>query len=204
MVQFLAAHNIPLVSSMFPDSCRFHCKHTKTKAIICGALDPYLKVPVVELTRSTFYNLLCDESNERSDEVKLLTVLVRLFHAKPGIDATRHLDTVSITDLSADGIYSALINTLDKYQLPLNNLFSFTSDMCNVMKGARSGVGLCVKAATKCLPLKVDIMIDVYYHFHYSVNRKISLHEYSEFCSTEYQSIVKLGGSHLENLYKAC
>ena len=53
---------------------------------------------------------------------------------------TRHLDMVGITDLSADGIYTALISTLTKYCLLLDKLLSFTSDTCSVMKGAKSGV----------------------------------------------------------------
>ena len=34
-------------------------------------------------------------------------------------------------------------------------------------------------------------MVDIYYHFHYSVNQKSSLHEYAEFCSTQYRTILK-------------
>lgn len=83
---------------------------------------------------------------------------------------TRHLDTIGITDFTADGIFVALKETLEKYCLSFSNLVSFTSDTCNVMKGARGGViaklreeqgniidvhcvchvvSLCVKAATK-------------------------------------------------------
>ena len=55
MTQFIAMHNLPfeaadhlstLFSAMFPDSkiaTDFACKHTKTKVIICDALDPHLK-----------------------------------------------------------------------------------------------------------------------------------------------------------------
>ena len=90
---------------------------------------------------------------------------------------TRHLDTIGITDLSAEGIFSGLEEMLQKYHLLFSKLVSFTSDTCNVMKGARGGViaklrekqpkiidihcichvvSLCVKAAVKVLPLKVD------------------------------------------------
>ena len=53
MAQFIAMHNLPfeaadhlstLLPAMFPDSkiaMDFACKHTKTKAIICDALDPH-------------------------------------------------------------------------------------------------------------------------------------------------------------------
>ena len=90
---------------------------------------------------------------------------------------------------------------------------SFTSDTCNVMKGARGGViaklrsvqpriidvhcichlvSLCVKSAVKGLPLKVDdLLVDIYYHFRNSVNRVVSLQEYAEFCCVEFKCILK-------------
>ena len=82
------------------------------------------------------YNLLCDESNERGDSEKLLTVLVRAYEPHNSVIATRHLETV----FTAEGIFGALKNTLQKYRLPFVNLVSFTSDTCNVMKGVRGGV----------------------------------------------------------------
>ena len=70
---------------------------------------------------------------------------------------------------------------------------AFASDTCNVMKGVRNGViakihqkqpkvidihcichliTLCVKAAIKSLPIKIDeILVDIYYHFHHSVKK---------------------------------
>ena len=53
-------------------------------------------------------------------------------------------------------------------------------------------VDLCVKAAVKALPLKVDeLLVEMYYHFHRSVKRVASLSEYAEFCTTRYKSVVK-------------
>lgn len=102
---------------------------------------------------------------------------------------------------------------LDEYGLSFSNIISFASDTCNVMKGVRNGViakirqlqpsvidihcichlvNLCVKAAVKVLPLKVDdILIEVYYHFHHSVKSIATLKEYAEFCAVEYRSILK-------------
>ncbi len=90
---------------------------------------------------------------------------------------------------------------------------SFTSDTCNVMKGARDGViaklrsvqpkildvycichlvNLCLKSAVKSLPLKVDdLLIDIYYHFRNSVNRMTSLHKFAEFCCVQYKCVLK-------------
>ena len=36
--------------------------------------------------------------------------------------------------------YLAIKETLHKYHIPIENLLSFTSDTCNVMKGAKGGV----------------------------------------------------------------
>lgn len=149
MSQFIAAHNLPfqaadhlsdLFSLMFPDSriaAEFCCKHTKTKAIICDALDPYLKEPILELAKAAPFNLLCDESNERGDHVKLLTILIRLYDPVGGMVVTRHVDTVGITDLTAESIFTALKTALEAHQIPFSNLMSFTSDTCNVMKGKK-------------------------------------------------------------------
>ena len=225
MCQFIALHNLPflaadhlsdLLPAMFPDSKiarDFACKRTKTKSMICGAIDPYLKDPIVSSVRIYPFNLLCDESNERGDSVKLLTVLVRFFDQATGTIATRHLDTIGITDCSAQGIFDGLMKTLNHYQIPSANLLSFTSDTCNVMKGARNGViaklrelqpcvidiscmchslNLCVKSAVKSLPLKVDdLLVDIFYHFHHSVKWVSSLQEYADFCNCEYKTVLK-------------
>ena len=73
MCQFIAMHNLPfqaadhltdLLPSMFPDSkiaSDYARKHTKTKSIICDALDPHFKKPVVDSLATSPYNLLCDE-----------------------------------------------------------------------------------------------------------------------------------------------
>ena len=50
-------------------------------------------------------------------------------------------------------------------------------------------VSLCVKSA-----VKVDFLLDIYYHFQNSVNRIVSLQEYAEFCSNVFLSTVKPDG----------
>lgn len=225
MAQFIAMHNLPfqaadhlsdLFSTMFPDSkiaAQFSSRHTKTKAIICDTIDPFLKKPIISLLQTSPYNLLCDESNERGDKVKLLTILVRIYEPTTCSVVTRHLDTVGIVDFTAEGIFSALKDCLESRTIPFTNLLSFTSDTCNVMKGVRGGVisklksvqqsvidmhcichvvSLCVKPAVKTLPLKVDeLLVDIYYHFSNSVNRIVSLQEYAEFCCIGFKVILK-------------
>ena len=228
MCNFIAQHNLSfqtadhltdLLPKIFPDSkiaAGFACKRTKTTAIICDALEPHFLEPVVNTARSKSFNLLCDESNERGDRVKLLTILLRMFEVENSQIVTRHLETVGITDLTADGIFGAIQSTLVQHGLSFTNMVSFSSDTCNVMKGARNGViaklreqqpkvvdihcnchvlNLCVKAAVKVLPLKVDeLLVDIFYHFHHSVKRVASLQEYADFCNVEFKSIL----SHCE------
>ena len=183
-----AYHLTDFVSAMFPDSkiaAKFSRKHTKTKTIICNAIDPHLKKPIVDRVKISSFSLFCDMSNERGDSVKLLTILVQVFEPESGKIVTRHLDTIGITDLTANGIFTGPDETLSKYQLSFNKLLSFTLDTCNIMKGAKNGViaklrakqpkvidvhcichvvDLCVISAVKALPLKVDdLLIDLYY-----------------------------------------
>ena len=194
-------HLSPLLRVMFPDSSiasDFACRH---KSILCDALDPYYKKAVVENVRTGPYSLLCDESNDRGDLVKLLTVLIRAYEPNNNQIRTRHLETVGISDLTADGIFKTLEEIIEKHGLTFSNVVSFASDTCSVMKGVRNGViaklrekkpkiidihcichlvSLVVKAAVKTLPLKIDeLLID--YHFHHSVKRVISLNEYADF-----------------------
>jgi len=201
---------------MFPDSTiasNFSCSHTKTKAIICQALDPYHKKPVVESVRDSPFSLLCDESNEKGDSVKLLTILVRFYECDRGSVVSRHLETVGITAMGANDIFEAIKEVLDKYGLKFDHLIAFASDTCNVMKGIRNGViakirneqpkiidvhcichlvNLCVNSAVKVLPFKVDeVLVDIYYHFHHSVKRITTLKEYADFCDVEFKSILK-------------
>ena len=58
---------------------------------------------------------MCDESNDKGDQCKLLTILVRLYDSTTESVVTRHLDTVSITDFTAEG---ALKDTIQKF-LPI-------------------------------------------------------------------------------------
>ena len=202
-------------AAAIPDDKNLNHTHiTKHKAIICDALDPHFKKSLIESIREHPFNLLCDESNERGDSVKLLTILVRFFDlSSSSLIVTRHLDTIGITDCSAEGVYAGLKQTLERFQIPFANLISFTSDTCNLMKGHRNGViaklresqssiidvncichllSLCVKSAIKTLPLKVDdLMVDVFYHFRNSVKRVTTLQEYATFCDSEYKTVLK-------------
>lgn len=223
--KYIAMHNIPfqaadhfsdLVKTMFPDSSiakDFACKHTKSRSIVCEALDPHYKKLVLSSLTNSLYSLLCDESNDRGATVKLLTILVRAFDHDKGVIKTRHLDTVATAELSASGIFSSIEKVLHQCGLEFSNMVSFVSDTCSVMKGVRNGViakirqkqpkvidihcvchiiNLVVKSAVKTLPFKVDeLLVDVFFHFHHSTKRVSALHEYAEFCQVEFKAILR-------------
>lgn len=144
MCQFIAMHNLSfltadhlsgLVSSMFPDSkiaSGFACKHTKTKAIICDAIDPHFKKSVLNVARSSPFNL-CDESNERGNSVKLLTILIRLFEPQNASISTRHLDTIGITELTAEGTFPAWMKLYQKRRLICHLIIWLALHLISVM-----------------------------------------------------------------------
>jgi hypothetical protein len=102
------------------------------------------------------------------------------YECSRAVIATRHLHTVGITDFTAAGIFTSLKDVIHQYDLSFSNIISFVSDTCNTMKGVRNGViakirqlqpgvidihcichlvNICVKAAVKILPLKIDDII---------------------------------------------
>ena len=94
-----------------------------------------MKTAMIDIVKSTSFTLLCNESNDSGDSVKLLTILVRFFDPATEMVVTRHLNTVGITVMSAEVLLWLIL-----YSLQFSNLLSFASDTCNVMKGARGGV----------------------------------------------------------------
>ena len=104
-------------------------------------------------------------------------------------------------------------NVLQSRNIPWCNMIAFNSDTANVMFGKKNSVvsrlkqvqpflidlgcichlqNLCVAAAVKSLPVNIDdLLVDIFYQFHYSVKRKAVFREYQEFCGTQMQCILK-------------
>ena len=157
MAWFIAAHHCFwlkttfLFSLMFPVATDFTHKHTKMKATL-EETSP-CKDLAVQLTLWWSFSLC-------------LYIFTQAC-------AQRHIETVSIMNLTVEGSFTDLEEILRHYQLPLG----VTSDTYNV--------SLCVKRAIKALSLKVDdLLVDIYYHFHTSANKMTSLQDYA---STEYK-----------------
>lgn len=121
VTNFIAQHNLPflaadhlsdLLTKNFLNSKiaeMYSCKRTKTVAIITDVLEPHHLKPVLNIARNTSFNLLCDESNERGADEKLLTVLVPLYDPDQCIVVAGHLETVGVTDFMANGMFTALV-----------------------------------------------------------------------------------------------
>ena len=89
MSNFIAMHNISfltanhlssLFAAMFPDSkiaSDFSCKCTKARAIVCEALDPYHKNPIVENIRNVPYSRASNHTD--------LSVFLRIYTYKYGL-----------------------------------------------------------------------------------------------------------------------
>ena len=56
-----------------------------------------IRIPVVGSALNFPFSLLCDESNEKGDTVKLLTIRMRSHECEISSVVTRHLDTACVT-----------------------------------------------------------------------------------------------------------
>ena len=84
------------------------------------------------------FSVLMDESNDKQD--KSCIILVRVLDAELGNVKTRLLDMPVVNIGTAENLFSALKESLSKYNLEYSKAIAFMSDTTNVMQGTRSGV----------------------------------------------------------------
>ena len=195
---FVSKHNLAFLNSehasklfakIFSDSGitrKFACGRTKSTAIVKEALSPYHAKAIHNISNT--FSVLMDESNDKQD--KSCIILVRVLDAELGNVTTRFLNMPVVNIGMAENLFSALKESLSKYNLDFSKAIAFMSDTTNVMKGARSGVqkltkrgkphlydagciwhlaDLCVKAGMAALPVHIDqLFIDIYYYFKHS------------------------------------
>ena len=155
---------------------------------------------------------MIDESNDKVN--KSCIILVRLLDPELGNVCTRFLDMPVVNICTAQNIFHALKESLQKHGLDFANAVAFMSDTANVMKGCRSGVQKLIKneipqlydvgcinhladhsikAGITALPINIDqLFIYIFYHFYNSSKRhqEFADHWYSVFIS-EPKSILK-------------
>lgn len=218
---FVAEHNIPflvadcftrLCKAMFPDSkiaSKFSCSRTKTTQIVKRSLAPSLHQEVVEHLKNNPFSLAIDESNDRNCD-KSLAILVRYFTDR---SRTSFLAMPICNIGTAANIFEHIQQVFIDNNIPWSNLISFMSDNCSVMTGKNNSVvtrikektpsvfdfgcvchlaNLCTVAGVKALALPIeDLLIEVFFHFHHSSNRKEKYKEFLEFTDTEPIKILK-------------
>ena len=123
---FTAKHNLSFATSdhakslfrtMFPDSeiaKAFACGHTKTAAIIKEVLSPHFQRNLVTNLSNSF-SIMIDESNDKVN--KSCIILVRLLDPELGNVCTRFLDMPVVNIGTAQYIFRALKEPLQKHGL---------------------------------------------------------------------------------------
>ena len=134
---------------------------------------------------------MIDESNDSTD--KSCIILIRVFDHNVGNVCTRFLDMPVVNIGTAQNIFQALSDSLEKKGLDFTKALAFVSDTASVMKGARSGVqkliknkmpqlydvgcichlaDLSIKAGLETLPVNIDqLFVDIFYYFYHSSKR---------------------------------
>ena len=126
------------------------------------------------------FSFLMDESNDKQD--KSCIILVRVLDAKLGNVKTRFLDMPVVNIGTAENLFSALKESLSKYNLDFSKAIACMSDTTNVVKRENPHLhdagcichlaDLCVKAGMAALPVDIDqLFIDIYYNFKHSGKR---------------------------------
>lgn len=229
---FVAEHNLSflvadcftkLCKSMFPDSkiaTKFSCGRTKTTQIVKRSLSPSLHQDVVQHLQTQPFSMALDESNDRNSD-KSLAILVRYFTDR---SYTKFLAMPICNIGTASNIFDHLQQVFLENDIPWSNLVGFVSDNCSVMTGKHNSVvsrikekvpsvfdfgcvchlaNLCAIAGIKTLPLPVeDLLVDVYFHFYHSSNRKEKYKEFLDFTDTEPSKIIKHSSSRWLSLEK--
>ncbi|XP_078315534.1 SCAN domain-containing protein 3-like [Crassostrea virginica] len=212
---------------MFPDSeiaDKFACKRTKCTQILKQAIAPDLYDTLIKRCQSQPFTLLCDESNDRGAD-KCFAVLVRIFEEESRSVKTRFIDMPVVNVGTGANLYAALDKILRTRDIPWANVLAYSSDNCSTMKGKKNSVlsrvkeaqphvmdigciichlaNLCCQAGVKTIPYPIDeMLVDIYYHFHNSSNRKELYTEFMEFTEVEPLKILKHASTRWLSLQK--
>ena len=205
-----------MVGKMFPDSKIAKCYssgRTKTTMIVKGALFPEKDAAITSQCQTGVFALLCDGGSDHGAENKDFVILVRVFDEAQNVVKTRFLDMPICNHATGQNLFDCIKNALQSRSIPWCNMIAFNSDTANVMFGKKNSVvsrlkevqpllidlgcichleSLCAVAAVKSLPVNVEeLLIDIFYHFYYSVKRKEAFREYQEFCGVQMQCVLK-------------
>ena len=158
---------------MFPDSKIAACAHTKTAALVTHALAPAVNEPVIKACQELPFTILCDGGNDNFEK-KYFGIMVRFWHKQLDMVVTQFLDAPIVNIATAETLFRAMSDTMEKIYIKWANVIGFASDSANVMVGRRNSVlsrvmqkqsdvfsmgcmchlaALCTSAALKKLPV---------------------------------------------------
>ena len=117
----------------------------KVSLILANVIAPAHKKRLAEILKMTKFCVLIDESTDVSNQ-SLLCIVIRYFDDQIGRIHDSLWDIVPAFDgdenqkVDAQTIVDKVISTFNSDNVPLNNIFAFCSDTCNLMMGNRSSV----------------------------------------------------------------
>ncbi|XP_068244854.1 uncharacterized protein [Palaemon carinicauda] len=239
---FIAEHNLPfttadnlmdLMKRMFPDSAiaqSLSMKRTKCTDVI-KTMGRTVTNSLAKKLRTSKFSVIMDESTDVST-IKSCAVIVRFYDSSVQKITTAMLDLVNIydSDNNAQGstgqnLYSLLINTLTKYDIPLSNFIGFAADgasnimgehnsLCSRLKHLLPGltvfkciyhsIHLCSSGAAKTLPRHCeDLLRSIYTFFAHSSKRQYDFKLSQEFCNTKPHKILHPSQTRWLSLHEA-
>ncbi|XP_066962132.1 zinc finger protein 862-like [Macrobrachium rosenbergii] len=196
---------VNLCKSMFPDSAiaqAMSMKRTKCTDLT-KALGTCISNELVSKLRINKFSVIIDETTDVSS-TKCLIILVKFFDQEAKLMKTGLLQLIDVYDennemvgSTGENLYNLIVNTLNAYNIPLDNLVGFAADgAANIMGGNNSissrlrevfpgltvfkcichSIHLCASESVKHLPRHCeDLIRNIFTHFAHSAKRKYEL-----------------------------
>lgn len=99
--------------------------------------DEIIKVIVADIKKAVYFTIMCDETKDRSRKEQM-AVLVRYY--LNGKIMERALGTFCMEDVSAEGLFTCIINLFEKLGVDIQNCVAQCYDGASVMSGCDNGV----------------------------------------------------------------
>ncbi|RVE40922.1 hypothetical protein evm_014426 [Chilo suppressalis] len=193
-----------------------HLARTKMEALVTEVLGPYSVQNVVDAvnTDNLFYCLQTDASNKKN--IKLFPLVIQYFTAKNGIEQ-KLLDFYENSNESADGMFEAIQNSLEKYKLSFHNVSGLSADNTNANFGVNHSlftnmqnvvphlikgnchahiVHNCVRHAMNFLSYDIEnVILKIYAHFSHSAVRREELKKFVASVDGDFHEIKRHVGT---------
>ncbi|XP_026744936.1 uncharacterized protein LOC113506291, partial [Trichoplusia ni] len=197
---------------------------TKMEALVTEVLGPHSLQSVIDQLNkdNVFYCLQTDASNKKN--IKLFPLVVQYFTPKSGIQQ-KLIDFYENPDESANGMFSAIKNSLESLELPFSQISGFSADNTNANFGHNHSLytnilevipdlikGNChahivhnsVKHAMNCLNYDIEnIILKIYSHFSVSACRREELKRFVALAEGEFHEIKRHIGTRWLSLLPA-